>query len=308
MDAAPRMSALEWSLLALLSILWGGAFFFAKAALDGFGPLSIVLGRVVIGSIALLSLALFMGYDLPRQFAPWRDFAIMGLLNNVIPFSLIFWGQQEIASGLAATLTASTPIFAILVAKALQPELRVRAGQIAGIGFGILGVGALVGPAVFHQLDQGVAGMIAVLGAAGSYALAGRFGRRFRSLPPVVAATGQVTCAAVIMAPVALLIERPWLGAMPGAMAWSCVAALGILCTAVAYLIFFRVLASAGAVNIVLVTIMVPPSAILFGFLFLGETLSPGDLLGMALIAVGLLAIDGRALSWFSRAWPSGAR
>ena len=308
MEAVPRMSGREWGLLILLSIIWGGSFFFAKAALGDFGPLSIVLARVAIGSAALLLLVFVSGKAMPRDFALWRDFAIMGLLNNAIPFSLIFWGQQEIASGLAATLNATTPIFAILAGKLFHPEARIRANQMIGIGLGVLGVAALMGPAAFGNLGQGFAGQIAVLMAAVSYAFASHFGRRFQGLPPILPAAGQVTCSAIIMAPIALLIETPWQRAMPGPLAWSYVAGLGILCTAVAYLIFFRVLATAGAVNMMLVTILVPPSAILLGFLFLGESLTGSDFLGLALIATGLLAIDGRIPSLLSRVLPSAFR
>jgi len=232
----------------------------------------------------------------------------MGLVNNVVPFSLIFWGQQEIASGLAATLNATTPIFAIIIGKTLHPETRVKPTQLAGIALGVLGVAVLIGPAAFQELDKGVIRELAILGAAISYGFAGHFGRRFRDMPPIVPATGQVTCSAIIMIPIALLIERPWQGAMPGLLSWSYVIALGVVCTAAAYLIFFRVLASAGAVNIMLVTILVPASAIVLGFAFLGERLSAGDFLGLALIAAGLAAIDGRIFSLVSRASPSSAR
>ncbi len=308
MEAVPRMSALEWGLLILLSLIWGGSFFFAKAALAELGPFSIVLGRVAIGALALLSIARLMGQVMPRDPDLWRDFAIMGVLNNVIPFSLIFWGQQEIASGLAATLNATTPFFAIAVGKILNPEARVRPSQISGNALGIIGVAALIGIDAFRNLGQVMAGQIAVLTAALSYGFAGHFGRRFRALPPIVPATGQVTCSAIIMLPIALVIETPWRGEMPGAITWAYLAGLGVLCTAAAYLIFFRLLASAGAVNLLLVTILIPPSAIVLGFLFLGERLQAGDFVGLGLIAAGLLVIDGRVLFWFTRASPSGAR
>jgi drug/metabolite transporter (DMT)-like permease len=308
MDPARNMSGVEWGLLFLLSVIWGGSFYFAKAALSDFGPFTIVLGRVVVGSLTLFLIARTMRIAMPRDAKSWRDFATMGILNNVIPFSLIFWGQTEIASGLAATLNATTPLFAIAVGRMLDAKARIRANQLGGILLGVLGVAFLIGPAAFRDLRHGIAGEIAVLGAAFSYALAGHFGRRFRSLAPIIPASGQVTCSAIIMLPVALLIETPWRQPVPGPIAWAYILALGILCTAIAYLIFFRILATAGAVNLMLVTILVPASAIVLGFLFLNERLSWVDFIGMASIAAGLLAIDGRAFARLSRAWPSGAR
>lgn len=297
MEAAPRMNALEWALLLLLSVIWGSTYFFAKAALADLGPFSIVLGRVVIGATTLYVIARLLRQTLPRDTRLWRDFAIMGLINNVIPFSLIFWGQIEVASGLAATLNATTPFLAIMVGRMLHPTSRIHSYQILGIALGLGGVIAIVGPSTLGGLSKDLPGQIAMLGAALSYAFAGHFGRRFREFPPIVPATGQVTCSALCMMPIALMIDRPWAQPLPSLETWAYLAALGVLCTAGAYLIYFRLLSSAGAVNLLLVTIMIPPSAILLGWLFLNERLSATDCLGLALVGLGLLTIDGRIWS-----------
>ena len=294
------MSGSDWLLLIVLSILWGGSFFFAKIAIAELPPLTIVLARVMIAALALHLLVIATGQRMPGDFHLWRDFLIMGLLNNAIPFSLIFWGQKEIASGLASILNATTPLFTVLVAQALTKDEKATPAKLAGVALGIIGVALMIGLDLAAGFGAHVASELAVLGAAVSYAFAGVFGRRFRGRPPLVVAAGQLTGSSALILPLALLADRPWTLAMPSTGAWAAIIALALLSTALAYIIFFRILARAGATNLLLVTFLIPVSALILGIAFLGETLTAHHLLGMALIGLGLAAIDGRALRWLA--------
>ncbi len=293
------MGPREWALLITLSILWGGSFFFAEVALEGLPPLSVVFARVAIGALALLVLVHAVGLRLPRELRLWRAFFVMGALNNLIPFTLIVWGQTAITGGLAAILNATTPLFTVVLAHMLTRDERLTLAKLAGVVIGCLGVAVMIGPEVPGGLGIAVLAQLAVLGAALAYAFAGIYGRRFRETPPLVTATGQVTASTVMLCPLALMVDQPWTLALPGPAILSALLGLGLLSTAAAYVIYFRILASAGATNLLLVTFLIPVSAILLGVLVLSEQLSVAQLAGMGLIALGLAAIDGRILRWF---------
>jgi drug/metabolite transporter (DMT)-like permease len=297
-DAAARgMGVREWAMLATLSLLWGGSFFFAGVAVRDLPAFTIVAARVGIAAAALLLALRAAGLRMPTDGPTWRAFLGMGLLNNAIPFALIVWGQHHIASGLAAILNATTPLFTVLVAHVLTADEKLTAAKLAGVLGGLAGVVALLGPGLLLGLGAGFWAQAAVLAAALSYAFAGVFGRRFRRLgvAPSVAAAGQVTAAAAIMLPLALVVDRPWTLPAPGTATIAALLGLGLLSTALAYLLYFRILAAAGATNLLLVTFLIPVSAILLGVLVLGERLEATHLAGMALIGAGLAAIDGRA-------------
>ena len=294
--ASPTMSAADWLLLVTLSILWGGSFFFAKLAVLELPPLTVALGRVAIAAAILVVLARMTGVALPDRMAAWRPYLLMGLLNNAVPFGLIFWGQTHIPSGLAAILNATTPLFTALVAHAATADEKLNAARLAGVAAGLAGVTVMIGPDLLRALGADVLGQLACLLAAVSYAFAGVYGRRFRGEPPLRVAAGQLVASSVLLAPVVILLDRPWTLAPPSATAIAALVALAALSTALAYLIYFRILARAGATNVALVTFLIPVSAILLGTLLLGEQLEPRHLAGMAAIAVGLAAIDGRLL------------
>jgi drug/metabolite transporter (DMT)-like permease len=291
------MSGSDWLLLVILSILWGGSFFFAKVALAALPPFTVVLGRVGIAAITLNLLVRACGHRMPMDRGRWRAFFVMGALNNLIPFSLIVWGQTQIASGLAAILNATTPLSTAVLAHFLTEDERLTANRLAGVFLGFGGVAAMIGPQALAGLDLHMLAELAVVGATVSYACAGIFGRRFRGQPPLVTATGQVTATTVMLLPIALLVDRPWLLAAPGPAAWGSLAGLALLCTAFAYVIFFRILAAAGATNLLLVTFLIPVSALLLGTTVLSERIDATDFAGMALIGLGLAAIDGRPLA-----------
>jgi drug/metabolite transporter (DMT)-like permease len=285
--------------LAILSIVWGGSFLFVGVAVRELPPLTIVALRVVTAASALLLTLRLMGVDLPRTRQVWSAFLGMSILNNVIPFTLIVWGQSHIASGLASILNATTPLFTVIVAHYLTEDERLTGQRFAGVIVGFAGVAVMIGAAAFASLDASILAQLAVLGAALSYGFSGVFGRRFKTMgiPPLATAAGQVTVSSAILLPTALIVDRPWTLAMPSTGAIVSLAALGLVSTAFAYLIFFRLLARAGATNVGLVTFLIPVSAILLGVLVLGETLAMRHMAGMALIGGGLILIDGRLLS-----------
>jgi drug/metabolite transporter (DMT)-like permease len=220
----------------------------------------------------------------------------MGALNNAIPFTLIFWGQTHIASGLASILNATTPLFTVVVAHLLTNDEKVTGSKIAALLAGIAGVAVLIGPAALAQPNDSLWGELACLGAALSYAFAGISGRRFRDMgiAPLDAAAGQVTASSLLILPIMLTVEQPWNDALPTPTIWAALAALALLSTALAYVLYFRILAAAGATNLLLVTFLIPVTSILLGAVFLQERLEPRHFFGMALIGFGLLVIDGR--------------
>ena len=299
----PSMGPLEWAMLLALSLLWGGSFFFTAVAVRELSPLTIVALRVGIAAVLLLGVMRLAGLGMPREGRVWRAFFGMALLNNAIPFSLIVWGQMQIASGLASILNATTPLAAVLVAHCCTRDERLTANRLGGVMIGLAGVTVMIGPRALHGLGTDVLAQLACLAAAVSYACAGVFGRRFRRMgvEPLQTAAGQVLASATLLLPVALLADRPWTLPVPGLQAWSAVLALAALSTALAYILYFRILATAGATNLLLVTFLIPVSAIGLGAVALGERLALVHLLGMALIATGLAAIDGRLLRWLGQ-------
>ena len=298
---------LAWSLLVALSILWGGSFFFVGVAGAEIPPLTLVALRVGIAAAMLWVALPLLRVAPPRGARAWGTIAVMGLLNNAIPFALIVWAQQTLPSGLAAILNATTPLWGVLVAHALTTEERAAPGKVAGVGLGFAGVAAMMGPDILGGAAAAGLATAAMLAATFSYACAGVFGRRLRAIGvvPMQAALGQVSAPAAMMLPLALVIEQPWRLPAPSMAAMLAVLGLAALSTALAYVLYFRILVLAGAVNLLLVTFLVPVSAILLGTLVLHEALEPRHLLGMALIGLGLAAIDGRPLAYASRSFRS---
>jgi drug/metabolite transporter (DMT)-like permease len=293
----PTMGLFEWALLLVLSVLWGGSFFFSKVALEELPPFTVVLARVSIAAAALAVYLRLQGYVIPRSSEAWKAFLGVGMLNNLVPFSLLFWGQTTIASGLASILNATTPVFSILVAHFLTSDEKMTPNKILGVALGIAGVVVLIGPDALSGVDRSLLAMIACLGAALSYGFAGVFAKRFRSMgiAPAVGAFGQVTATSIMMVPIVLVVDAPWHLPPPNMTTLAALLGLALLSTALAYVIFFHILAAGGAINSSLVTLLVPASAIFLGSAVLGEHLAARHFVGMLLIGMGLIAIDGRA-------------
>jgi drug/metabolite transporter (DMT)-like permease len=304
------MTFANWLRIAVLSLLWGGTFLFAAVAIqgwpqgaaDGLPPLTVVLLRVVVAAAVLAAVIGGMGVAFPRGRAVWTAFFGMGVLNNVIPFSLIFWGQSQmpagVAAGLASILNATTPLFTVAVAHVLTTDEKATPRKAAALLVGLAGVAAMIGADAVGQLGASVLGQLACLGAALTYAFSSLYGKRFKALgvTPLQTAFGQLAASSLMMLPLAALADQPWTLAPPGLVPVAAVIVMGVLSTALAYILFFQILETAGATNLMLVTFLIPVSGILLGVLVLGETLRPQHLLGMACIAASLALIDGRLL------------
>lgn len=293
---ARPMTPHEWAMLLTLATLWGGSFFFNEIAVREVPVFTTVAVRVGLAAVILLTVLWLRGAALPRGAAVWLAFAGMGLLNNVIPFSLFVWGQREVASGLAAILNASTPLFTVLLAHLLTRDERLTPAKALGVAVGFAGVAVLIGRPEPGAMDASLLAQLACLVGAFSYACAGLFGRRFRALgvSPLGAATGQVIASSLILIPLALLIDQPFATPLPSPAALGALLGVGALSTALAYVLYFRILSTAGATNLLLVTFLIPVSAILLGTGILAEALAARHLAGMVLIGLGLAAIDGR--------------
>lgn len=305
MTGPPRNAAInsemrprEWALLITLSLVWAGSFFFNGIAVRELPVMSIVIGRVSIASLILVPWLIWRGTVLPRDPAIWRAFLTMGLFNNVIPFCLIVWGQGHITSGQAAILNATSPIFTVIVAHVLTDDEKLSPARLVGVLLGFAGVAVMVGGGLLRDSGTTLAAYAALLGASLSYGYAFVFGRRFRSLgvTPMTTAAGQLTASSLLLLPLWLLLDQPWQMQPPGLATGLAVLGLASISTAFAYGLYFRILTSAGATNLSLVTILIPPGAILLGVGFLGEELLPRHLGGLALIIAALVVTDGRML------------
>ena len=304
-DVKKSMGLGEWTLLIILSVVWGGSFFFVGVAVGALPPFTIAAARVALAAIVLTLVVRVVGLSIPKNGQLWAALAFMGLVNNAIPFSLIIWGQTQITSGLASILIAATPFFTVLVAHFLTKDEKITPARLVGLAIGFGGVVLIIGPNVMRELGADSLAQLAVLGAAVSYAFAGVFGRRFRRMgvTPVVTANGQLIASTAMLIPLALLVDRPWTLPMPGLEIWGAVLGLALFSTALAYMLYFRILATAGATNAALVAFLIPVSAILLGTLLLGEALDPRHLAGMGLLGVGLAVIDGRLFGSLRRRW-----
>ena len=294
-----QMDKGDWAVLGILALIWGGAFIFIGIAVRDVHPLTYVWLRLSIAALAMWAFLLFKGEKLGLPRPVWGSILLLAVLNNALPFTLFGWGQTHIASGLAAILNATTPIWGVLVAHVFTHDERMTPRKLAGVLLGFGGVATMIGPTLLANIGTDAVAQLACIAASLSYALAAVWARRFKSmgLSPMSVTTGQLTAGALIMLPIALIADEPWTRPLPPLGAWGAIAALALACTAFGYVLYFRLIDSAGATNALLVTLLVPPVAILLGAVLLGETLAPQDFAGLGLIALGLAAIDGRLLS-----------
>ena len=296
------MNRSDWLTLIFLALIWGAAFTFIGVAVHEVAPLTYVWLRLTLAAAALWLFLWWRGESagLPRKV--WGSILVLALFNNAIPFALFGWGQTHIASGLASILNATTPIWGVVVAHLFTHDEKLSGRKLAGVILGFSGVTVMIGPALLGSLGNNVLAQLACVTAALCYAFAGVWARRFRAmgLSPMSVTTGQLTAGAMVMLPLALMIDRPWLDALPSLKAIGAIAALAVVCSAFAYVLYFRLIDRAGATNALLVTLLVPPVAIFLGSLLLHEAIEPRDFAGLALIALGLAAIDGRLLKLVS--------
>ena len=293
-EARGPMVLKDWAQLLLLGAIWGGSFFFARIAVSELHPLVLVLFRVGIAALALQLYLAIRGPSFRLALPHAGLFFLLALTNNVVPFSLIFAGQTQLGAGVASVLNATTPFWTLILANSLTSDEKLSWNKLAGIALGIAGTAVMIGPGLVAGLGGPVWAKFALIGASLSYAVALMVARRFKGVPSPVVATGQMTASTIIMIPIVLIAYGPAGLFSASPPVWAAVLALALLSTAFAYILYFNLVASAGATNASLVTLIVPASAILLGFLFLGERLELFELGGMALIALGLVTIDGR--------------
>ena len=304
-----EMTAREWGILLILAVIWGGAFLFIGVAVRHVDPLTYVWLRLTIAAGAMWLFLKWKGQSLGLPREVWGSILLLALLNNALPFALFGWGQTHIASGLASILNATTPIWGALVAHVFTKDERMSPRKIVGVALGFGGVALMIGPSLLANVGSDALAQLACIAASLCYAIAAVWARRFRrmGLSPMSVTTGQLSAGALMMMPMAMLVDQPWTQPLPPFTAWAAIAALAIFCTAFGYVLYFRLIDTAGATNALLVTLLVPPFAILFGSLFLAEMLAPHDFAGLALIALGLAAIDGRLLRILGRRLPQAA-
>ena len=301
-----QMQPLDILILIVLSVLWGGSFFFFEVLLEYWQPLTIVTLRVAIAALVLWCVVLGRRVPMPKTGKAWMALLVVGILNNALPFFLIVWGQTHITAGMSSILNATTPFFTVVVAGALLADERITGLKLVGVVLGLIGTIVMIGPEVLLNgfRSGGVLGQLAVIGAAISYAFAGVWSRRFKEMgiTPLVIAVGQTTMAAILLLPIALIVEAP-LQTLSGASVeiWAAMIGLAVFSTALAYLLYFRLIATAGATNASLVTFLVPISAIILGVMFLAEPFTRPQAIGMALIGLGLVTMDGRLFKRFKR-------
>jgi drug/metabolite transporter (DMT)-like permease len=303
------MDKSDWAILVTLALIWGGAFVFIGVAVRHVDPLTYVWLRLTIAAAAMWLFLKVSGQSLGLPRGVWGSILLLALLNNALPFTLFGWGQTHIASGLAAILNATTPIWGVIVAHVLTQDERMNPRKIAGVLLGFGGVAVMLGPTLLADIGTDALAQLACVTASLLYALAAVWARRFKrmGLSPMSVTTGQLTAGAAMMLPVALLVDQPWTQPFPPLAAWGAIVALALFCTAFGYVLYFRLIDSAGATNALLVTLLVPPVAILLGALLLNESLAPQDFAGLGLIALGLAAIDGRLLRVFQARPPQAA-
>jgi drug/metabolite transporter (DMT)-like permease len=299
-DKPGQIDRTDAALLVFLSLLWGGGFVMAGLALRELPPVTVVFGRVAFGALFLLPLVLYFRSTLPRGFAGWMPFAVMGLLNNVIPFALVAAGQTYITSGLASVINATTPLFTVMVTSAFGEE-RLTGHKIAGVLMGFAGVAILRGAGLDVSSAQTI-GILLCLGGALSYGFSALWGRRrMKGVPPLTSAFCQTVSSSAILLLMMIVIDRPWTFSMPSTTVWLSLVGLGIFATSIAYLVFYRILARSGATNVMLVTLLMPVSTIVLAHFALGETLGLREAIGALVIGAALLVIDGRIVGWIAR-------
>lgn len=294
------MTASDWALLILLSLFWGASFFFGQVAVQEIPPLTLAFGRVAIAAAILLVYLRVAGISLPPR-SLWLALSVMAVFNNVLPFALIYWSQQHIPSGLASILNATVPLFTILVAHVATHDDRLTPERALGVGVGLIGVIVVIGPQALREVGINLAAQAASLTGAFFYALSGVYGRRFKNESAPSVSAGLLVISTLILIPLSFFFEQPWNLAIPTAPALGSLLGVAAISTSAAYLIYFHILARAGATNLLLVTFLVPVSAILLGALILGEVLAPRHFAGMTVIAFGLALIDGRPVRWIAR-------
>ena len=289
-----NLTGRAWAEMMLLAMIWGGSFLSIRVALDEISPLASVAHRTTWAMLVLWGVIAIMRIPLPRDPKIWFSFLVMGLMNNVIPFTLMAWGQLYIESGLTSILNAFTAVVGVVIASLFFADERISLRKGIGVFLGFFGVAVAIGLESFRTLDLRSMAQLAVIGGTVAYAIAGVWARkRLVGMPPQLAAAGMLTGSTVIMLPLAYFIDGPLSFDLEARTMWA-IGYYAIIATAFAYLLYYRVLAMAGSGNLMLVTLLVAPIAITLGAVVLGEKLGTNAYFGFAILAVGLTILDGR--------------
>lgn len=282
--------------LLVLGAIWGSSYLFIKVAVRELPPETVVSGRVLLGALVLLAVLYARGQRLPGGLRVWRDFLVVGIGAVALPFTLISWGEKSISSGMAAILTGATPLFAVLGAAFWTREERLSRSRLVGVGLGFAGVVLAVGLKDFSITSENSRGQMAVLAAAVCYGLSGLYARRaFRGMPPLIPAAGQLVAGSLVIVPVALI--RHGIPGEPSLKVTGAMLALALMCTALAYILLYWLMERIGAVRTVMVTYLMPPFALLYGWVLLDERLGANAILGLLVVLLGILITNG-VLRW----------
>jgi drug/metabolite transporter (DMT)-like permease len=292
------MTTRDWAILVFCALCWGSAYTFNKIMVGEIPALSIACGRMIIASLFLFSLATWQGVSLPRDMKTWRPFFVFTLFSNVVPFLFVLRGQQETASGLAAVIGATTPVFVILLAHLFTTDERLSPRKITGVAAGIIGVAIVVGPQALASSSSGLAAKMSLVFAAFLYAVGAIYSRRILGISALAMATMQMICGTVVTLPFALAIDQPWSLAMPPASALMAMLATGIVASSLSAIAYFHLLKRAGATYAMLVTLLVPVAPIILGAILFGERLLWREVCGAVTIALALMIIDGGVVAW----------
>lgn len=303
MTQSPKLDGTGWLLIGILSILWGGAFFLIEVGLRSYPPITLVFMRLVLAVPPMWIAMRLMGQRLPSEARVWGLLAVVGALNCALPFILFFWGQQYLDSGYASILNATTPLWGVITAHFLTSDEKATPARILGVLIGMAGIVVMVGPEAMKGLSNNLLAQIACIISTIFYNFAAIYGRRLSQteLTPMAVATGQTMMAALMMVPVVVLVDQPWTMATPRLDSTLAGLTLALFSTALAYTLYFRLIDRSGASNAQLVAFLMPILAVILGIAFLGESLSGGQIVGAALIAIGLAILDGRLVARFQK-------
>jgi drug/metabolite transporter (DMT)-like permease len=303
MTKAPKLDATGWGLIAILSVLWGGAFFLIEVGLRSYPPITLVFLRVALAVPPMWIAMRFMGEKLPSDPRTWGLLAVVGAFNCALPFTLFFWGQQYLDSGYASILNATTPLWGVATAHFMTMDEKATPSRVIGVLVGMAGIIIMIGPDAMKGMSNNLLAQLACLISTIFYSLAAIFARRLSqsALTPMAVATGQTMAAALMMLPIMLIIDQPWTMAMPRLDATLAAFAIALVSTALAYFLYFKLIDRSGASNAQLVAFLMPILAVILGIAFLRESLNGGQIAGAGFIAFGLLIIDGRLIARFQK-------
>jgi drug/metabolite transporter (DMT)-like permease len=280
----------ELAFLLALSTLWGASYSFIKIGVETIPPITLIAARTFIAGFILIAIIRWRGLTLPKDAATWRRFLFQAGLNSVIPFTLIAWGQQTTDAALATILNSTSPIFAFLMTVLITRHEAVTGRQLFGVAAGIIGISLIVGTQALGGLGQELWAQLAIVTATICYAGAAIFGRNFKGLDPIMPAAGSMICGAVVLIPASIIIDRPWT-LVPSMESIMALLALSLFSTALAFVIYFRLVQTLGSVGTTAQAYLRVPIGVAIGVLFLGESLSSTGFVGLLCVIAGVAAM-----------------